>query len=38
VDLAPELVVKGKTVADALEACPEEPQVKLHVVEPVEKR
>ena len=38
VDLAPELVVNGQTVADALEACPAEPEVKLHVVEHVEKR
>jgi 2-amino-4-hydroxy-6-hydroxymethyldihydropteridine diphosphokinase len=38
VDLAPELVVNGMAVAKALEACPAEPRVKLHVVEPVEKR
>ncbi|MGB1384211.1 MAG: 2-amino-4-hydroxy-6-hydroxymethyldihydropteridine diphosphokinase [Flavobacteriales bacterium] len=38
VDLAPELVVDGQAVANALEACPVEPHVKLHVVEPVEKR
>ena len=38
VDLAPELVVYGQAVADALEACPAEPHVKLHGVEPVEKR
>ena len=38
VDLAPELVVNGRAVADALEACPAEPEVRLHVVEPEEKR
>ena len=38
VDLAPELVVDGQEVAKALEACPAEPRVKLHGVEPVEKR
>jgi len=37
-DVAPELVVNGMAVAEALEACPAEPRVKLHVVEPVEKR
>ena len=38
VDLAPELVVDGQAVADALKACPEEPHVRMHVVESVEKR
>jgi 2-amino-4-hydroxy-6-hydroxymethyldihydropteridine diphosphokinase len=38
VDLAPELVVSGRAASEALEACPAEPQVRLHVIEPVEKR
>jgi 2-amino-4-hydroxy-6-hydroxymethyldihydropteridine diphosphokinase len=38
VDLAPELLVNGRAVAEALGACPEEPEVRLHVVEPEEKR
>jgi len=38
VDLAPELAVHGRAVASALEACPAEPEVKLHVVESMEKR
>ena len=38
VDLAPELAVHGRAVASALEECPAEPEVKLHVVESMEKR
>ena len=38
VDLAPELLVNGRAVAEALGACPAEPEVRLHVVEPEEKR
>ena len=38
VDLAPELAVHGRAVTSALEACPAEPEVRLHVVESMEKR
>lgn len=38
VDLAPELLVNGRAVAEALGACPAKPEVRLHVVEPEEKR
>jgi 2-amino-4-hydroxy-6-hydroxymethyldihydropteridine diphosphokinase len=38
VDLAPELLVNGRAVAEALVACPAKPEVRLHVVEPEEKR
>ncbi|MDG1674222.1 MAG: 2-amino-4-hydroxy-6-hydroxymethyldihydropteridine diphosphokinase [Flavobacteriales bacterium] len=38
VDLAPELLVNGRAVAEALGACPAKPEVMLHVVEPAEKR
>jgi hypothetical protein len=32
------LAVHGRAVASALEACPAEPEVRLHVVESMEKR
>jgi 2-amino-4-hydroxy-6-hydroxymethyldihydropteridine diphosphokinase len=37
-DVAPELVVNGRSVHEALEACPAMPAVALHVAEHVEKR
>lgn len=37
-DVSPELVVNGRAVVEALEACPAKPQVRLHVVESEEKR